>query len=107
MIRQSAERHAAAVLLAAFAGVSTLLYARAEDATAPAATPAPPVVDIASLLPRDLSPWSMFMNTDIVVKTVIVGLAFASLVTWTLWIAKGLEVEPLNRELLRMKRTLK
>jgi biopolymer transport protein ExbB len=43
-------------------------------------------------LPSDLSPWSMFLNADIVVKTVMVGLAFASVVTWTVWLAKGLEL---------------
>ena len=43
-------------------------------------------------LPHDLSPWGMFMNADIVVKAVMVGLAFASLVTWTIWLAKSLEV---------------
>jgi len=34
----------------------------------------------------------MFMNADIVVKAVMVGLAFASVVTWTVWLAKGLEL---------------
>jgi biopolymer transport protein ExbB len=34
----------------------------------------------------------MFMNADIIVKAVMVGLAFASLVTWTIWLAKGLEL---------------
>ena len=34
-----------------------------------------------SLLPHNLSPWGMFLNADIVVKAVMVGLAFASLVT--------------------------
>jgi biopolymer transport protein ExbB len=42
--------------------------------------------------PQELSPWSMFTNADIVVKAVIVGLAFAALVTWTIWLAKGLEL---------------
>ncbi|CAM5774525.1 Tol-Pal system protein TolQ [Labrys miyagiensis] len=45
-----------------------------------------------SLLPHDLSPWSMFMQADIVVKAVMIGLAFASLVTWTVWLAKGIEL---------------
>jgi biopolymer transport protein ExbB len=45
-----------------------------------------------ALLPRDLSPWSMFLNADIVVKIVMIGLAFASLVTWTVWLAKGAEL---------------
>ncbi|TIP00326.1 MAG: tonB-system energizer ExbB [Mesorhizobium sp.] len=47
---------------------------------------------ISLVLPHDLSPWGMFMNADIVVKAVMVGLAFASLVTWTIWLAKSLEV---------------
>ncbi|RWL92585.1 MAG: tonB-system energizer ExbB [Mesorhizobium sp.] len=47
---------------------------------------------ISLVLPHDLSPWGMFMNSDIVVKAVMVGLAFASLVTWTIWLAKSLEV---------------
>jgi biopolymer transport protein ExbB len=44
------------------------------------------------LLPHNLSPWGMFLNADIVVKTVMVGLAFASLVTWTVWLAKTIEL---------------
>jgi biopolymer transport protein ExbB len=43
-------------------------------------------------LPRDLSPWGMFLNADIVVKIVMVGLVFASLVSWTVWLAKNLEL---------------
>jgi biopolymer transport protein ExbB len=34
----------------------------------------------------------MFLNADIVVKAVILGLAFASLVTWTVFVAKSLEL---------------
>lgn len=44
------------------------------------------------MLPQDMSPWSMFMSADIVVKAVMVGLAFASLVTWTVWLAKAFEL---------------
>ena len=47
----------------------------------------PPVQGTATL-PHDLSPWGMFLNADIVVKVVMVGLVFASLVTWTVWLAK-------------------
>jgi biopolymer transport protein ExbB len=43
-------------------------------------------------LPSDLSPWSMFLNADTIVKAVMVGLALASVVTWTIWLAKGLEL---------------
>src|SRR5262249_23500605 len=48
--------------------------------------------EIALKLPRDLSPWGMFMAADIVVKSVMVGLAFASVLTWTIWFAKAMEL---------------
>jgi biopolymer transport protein ExbB len=41
---------------------------------------------------RELSPWSMFLSADILVKAVMIGLAFASLVTWTIFIAKMVEL---------------
>ena len=47
---------------------------------------------LASALPRDLSPWGMFLNAVLPVKLVMVGLAFASLATWTVWLAKTLEL---------------
>jgi biopolymer transport protein ExbB len=34
----------------------------------------------------------MFASADIVVKAVMLGLAFASLVTWTLWLAKSVQL---------------
>ena len=49
------------------------------------------VVAIATL-PRDLSPWGMYLNADLVVKAVLIGLAFASIVTWTVWLAKTIEI---------------
>jgi len=50
-----------------------------------------PVIGTATL-PRDLSPWGMYINADPVVKAVLIGLAFASLVTWTVWLAKTVEI---------------
>ena len=49
------------------------------------------------LLPQDLSPWGMFMQADWVVKAVMIGLAFASIVTWTVWLAKTLELSAARR----------
>jgi biopolymer transport protein ExbB len=43
-------------------------------------------------LPRDLTPWGMFVNADEVVKAVLIGLAFASVVTWTVCLAKSVEI---------------
>ena len=48
-------------------------------------------------LPHNLSPWGMFMGADIVVKAVMVGLAIASLTTWTVWLAKRLELAGARR----------
>src|SRR6185295_12940938 len=45
-----------------------------------------------ALLPRNLSPWGMFVGADIIVKAVMIGLAFASVVTWTVWLAKSIEL---------------
>ncbi len=46
----------------------------------------------AARVPRDLSPWSMFLSADILVKAVMVSLAFASLVTWTIFLGKTLQL---------------
>jgi biopolymer transport protein ExbB len=85
----------------------------------PASNPAPSVTAAAPTLalpgghmvsgadlPEDLSPWGMFENSDLVVKAVIVGLAFASLVTWTVWLAKTLELRTARGEVRRDLRVL-
>jgi biopolymer transport protein ExbB len=51
--------------------------------------------------PHDLSPWSMFLAADIVVKIVMVSLAFASLVTWTIFLAKTLQLSHAQTRLRR------
>src|SRR5690606_1833759 len=75
-------------------------------AAAPAASPSPELVQTQTaapaaapvesenglILPHDLSPWGMFMAADWVVKAVMIGLALASLATWTVWVAKSLEL---------------
>jgi biopolymer transport protein ExbB len=48
---------------------------------------------------HELSPWSMFMSADIIVKAVMIGLAFASLVTWTVFIAKMIELSVVQTKL--------
>jgi len=73
-----------------------------QSAPAPAAadanaTPAPPKSMAVTL--RELSPWSMFLSADILVKAVMIGLAFASLVTWTIFIAKIIELALIQRKL--------
>lgn len=60
---------------------------------APAA-PAPVDVDSGARadIPHNLSPWGMFKAADWVVKSVMIGLAIASLITWTVWLAKTVEL---------------
>jgi biopolymer transport protein ExbB len=48
---------------------------------------------------RELSPWSMFLSADVLVKAVMIGLAFASLVTWTIFFAKMIELSLVQRRL--------
>jgi biopolymer transport protein ExbB len=73
--------------------------------TSPAATEAVPgdggsrPLKSTSVAMRELSPWSMFLSADILVKAVMVGLAFASLVTWTIFIAKMIELSLVRRRL--------
>jgi biopolymer transport protein ExbB len=65
-------------------------------AAAPAESSAP---KSAAFVMRELSPWSMFMSADVIVKAVMVGLAFASLMTWTIFIAKMVELSVVQRKL--------
>ena len=61
------------------------------DSAAPISDGGPAGVD-ASTLPHDLSPYGMFMQADWVVKSVMIGLAAASLLTWIIFVAKTLEL---------------
>jgi biopolymer transport protein ExbB len=70
--------------------------APAEISTDNTGTAARPV---AFQVPREMSPWSMFKSADIIVQAVMVGLAFASLVTWTAFVAKSFELSIAQRKL--------
>jgi biopolymer transport protein ExbB len=70
-------------LLAVSAGAAMAQAPTAPDAAAPVGT---------AELPRDLTPWGMFLSADPLVKAVLIGLAFASVVTWTVWLAKTIEL---------------
>ncbi|MGJ4952056.1 tonB-system energizer ExbB [Bradyrhizobium sp. HKCCYLS20291] len=50
------------------------------------------VASLASTLPEALSPWTMFMQADIVVKAVMIGLALASVATWTVLVVKTIQL---------------
>src|SRR5262245_7244277 len=92
-----------------YAAAAWPVWAQAPTSDAPPGTPptAPPAVPpvtttdaipaIAPRLPVDLSPWGMFQNADLVVKAVMIGLATASVITWTVWLAKSLELMSARR----------
>src|SRR5262245_14290078 len=63
-------------------------------------------IAVASDLPRDLSPWGMFQAADWVVKSVMIGLLVASVVTWTVWLAKTLELLAAKRSARRALKVL-
>jgi len=56
--------------------------------------------DLGSAL-GELSPWSMFVSADAVVKAVMICLAFASLATWTILLAKSASFRLARRQLER------
>ena len=77
------------------------------NAPTPAAAPPPGETSISTAeLPQDLSSWGMFVHADIIVKLVMIGLAIASLVTWTVWLAKWLELRSARTAVRRDLRTL-
>ena len=113
---------AVAALLLSLMLAPVTAFADAQVAATPAAAtaPAPAATDPAQAAPaetlgedvpevleadntlgmaHDLSPWGMYKNADIIVKIVMIGLAIASIITWTIWIAKGLELMGAKRRL--------
>jgi biopolymer transport protein ExbB len=78
-----------AILFTCITGCAMAQDAGAPDVPAPDASGT--LIGMAAL-PRDLSPWGMFVSADIVVKAVLIGLAFASILTWTVWLAKTIEL---------------
>jgi biopolymer transport protein ExbB len=93
---------AVGLLVLVLPGAATNASAQGTTVHAPAAPdlPGQPVVGTGQLR-HDLTPWSMFTSADVVVQAVMVGLAIASVVTWTVWLAKGLELTLARRELRR------
>lgn len=80
----------------------------AADAPAPAnsdATPAPVMqpapTEATPVIPTDLSVMGMYHHADAVVKTVMIGLLLASVVTWALLFSKGAEVFTGKRRMRR------
>jgi biopolymer transport protein ExbB len=79
-----------------------VLAASASTATAQQSEPAGSVAH----LPHDLSPWGMFLSADIVVQGVMIGLFVASIITWTVGLAKSLELIVATRRLRQALRRI-
>jgi biopolymer transport protein ExbB len=104
-----------ALVVIAFNVCPTLVQAQAPAVTSPApaeraqlAQPSPvnelapsSVTEIEPVLPHELTPIGMFMAADYIVKTVMIGLALASVLTWSVWLAKVIELMSARRKLLR------
>ncbi|MCP1243877.1 tonB-system energizer ExbB [Acetobacter lambici] len=58
------------------------------------------------LAPVSFSPWEMFLNAGPVVRCVMVVLVLASLLTWTILIAKSVELLRVRARLARAEQTL-
>lgn len=69
----------------------------AQQAIAPAEAVVTPAST--SALPHDLSPIGMFMAADVVVKGVMIGLAIASVVTWTVLLVKLVQITAARRRM--------
>jgi biopolymer transport protein ExbB len=63
------------------------------------------IVDSAGL-PKDLSPLGMFHSADVVVKSVLISLVLASVVTWTIAFAKSIEIMAARRSARKALRAL-
>ncbi|WP_405403244.1 tonB-system energizer ExbB [Paracoccus sp. Ld10] len=113
---------AAFLVAATLAGAATAQDAPAPQAQSPATTPAVPDTPVAPPataddtapavdapqplpvvaerdpgLPHDLSPVGMFLAADWVVKAVMIGLAVASVITWTILLVKMIELWAASR----------
>jgi hypothetical protein len=75
------------------------------SATEPIRTATTPVVAPKDKV-HDRSPWGMFMAADIVVKAVTVFLVLASVLTWTVWLAKSMELMAARRRARRARQAL-
>lgn len=68
------------------------------QAVSTATTTAPSAAEkVMASIPHDLSPIGMFLSADWVVKAVMMGLALASVATWTIFIVKMIEISTAKR----------
>ncbi|AVT57066.1 tol-pal system-associated acyl-CoA thioesterase [Pectobacterium versatile] len=74
------------------------------DAQAPTSAltlPASAAPGTNNLMKTDLSVWGMYQHADAVVKTVMIGLLLASVITWAIFFSKSVEMSGAKRRLRR------
>ncbi len=94
---QDDPHHRGALILAQAPGPPAQQPSTPSPAQAAPEAPPPARTD----LPRNLSPWGMFIAADIIVQAVMVGLVIASVLVWTVWFAKCMELLAVRRNLRR------
>jgi biopolymer transport protein ExbB len=88
---QQARAHVITASLLLFGTMSAADAQTSEGTQAASSIPVPPVTGAAEL-PRDLTPWGMYLTADPLVKGVLIALVLASVITWTVWLAKTIEL---------------
>lgn len=73
------------------------------EASAPSQSTAPTLLQA---MPHDLSPWGMYLAADWVVKSVMIGLLLASLLTWSVWVGKLIQLAGARRRAKRLLQLL-
>jgi biopolymer transport protein ExbB len=93
------ERIAVCVTTAVPILFGTVTSALAQAAEGVSTLPVPPAAS--AELPRDLTPWGMYLTADPLVKGVLICLVLASVATWTVWVAKTVELIAAKRRARR------
>lgn len=70
-----------------------------QEALPPAEASNPPLAAEPVTLERDFSIRGMFLSADGVIKAVMIGLILASVVTWTVWLAKTVEIRAAKKQI--------
>ncbi|MCW2481109.1 tol-pal system-associated acyl-CoA thioesterase [Candidatus Symbiopectobacterium sp. NZEC135] len=73
----------------------------AEAAAVPASPLALPQGSAGNIMKTDLSVWGMYQHADLVVKSVMIGLLLASVITWAIFFGKSVELVGAKRRLRR------
>ncbi len=97
LLRRTRHKLIASLLLG-----STSTVLAAPNSAADASNSTLQAAAVQGMLPTaDLSPWGMYQQADMLVQGVMIGLLLASVITWTIWLAKSLELLSARRRLTR------